>query len=168
MIHGSTTTNVTFEGNAKDIDNLIGTVREKYGKEGILTSQVSEYIVDVLDTLDIVFVKKISDTAVELTVDESGGPDIDIYDEISKTFSLQYVLRSTDPDYGVYINTDSSGKYYKEKYFIDDGNEYLFYSNAEEMIRDFRLSDFDVNTVEEIKKICSEDKDMVFGEYREE
>lgn len=58
MIHGSTTTNVTFEGNAKDIDNLIGTVREKYGKEGILTSQVSEYIVDVLDTLDIVFVKK--------------------------------------------------------------------------------------------------------------
>lgn len=78
------------------------------------------------------------------------------------------MLRSTDPDYGVYINTDSSGKYYKEKYFIDDGNEYLFYSNAEEMIKDFKLSGFDVNTVEEIKKICSEDKDMVFGEYREE
>ena len=46
------------------------------------------------------------------------GPMTEMYDWMAKTYELEYVLCAEEPGCQVYVNTDTEGNYYQDRYYI--------------------------------------------------
>lgn len=63
-------------------------------------------------------ISSIEGNAFQIDVETKYTPDPRIWDEILKAYpDIRYVYRAEEPEFGVFINTDSSGKYFPEKYY---------------------------------------------------
>jgi hypothetical protein len=93
---------------------------------------------------------------------------------------ISYVYRAEEPSNGYFVNTDSSGEYFPEKYLIDayledyedlDSEWYDYYETTDDVLNDAsRVLKRKVNSLKELKVIAryiSENSDNSFFNINE-
>jgi len=107
---------------------------------------------------------------VYFRLEEPYEPNFQAYDAVAELYKLNYYILATEPSGRVFINTDSEGKYFPERYyfeiFIEDNtldNELLTALRSLYEIRyieDFEtiqgiLKDYSIKTEEDMQNLCS-------------
>ena len=62
---------------------------------------------------------EIDKTHVRIDIETAWGPIPELYDEMAKLYDLKYVYCAEEPGSEVYINTDSEGRFFVERYYLD-------------------------------------------------
>jgi hypothetical protein len=116
---------------------------------------------------DIEYDKKTQTTTMR--IEEEWDPAIEVYEKIAEIYKLKFYLLAEEPDGEIFVNTDTEGKYFTEKYYFE------FYNNNEEiennLIRVLKelddimyfdsfneiheyLKDYNINTEEDMEYFC--------------
>lgn len=116
---------------------------------------------------DIEYNEKTKTTIIR--TEEEWEPAIEVYKKIAEIYNLKFYLLAEEPGGEIFVNTDTEGKYFTEKYYFE------FYNNNEEiesnLIRILKklddimyfdsfdeihehLKDYNVNTEEDMEYFC--------------
>lgn len=60
-----------------------------------------------------------------LSTDAAWSPLAEAYTAIANTYGVKFVMQSTEPEEGIYYNTDDSGIYFPDRYLVNIRNEEL-------------------------------------------
>lgn len=103
-------------------------------------------------------------------IEEAYKPHIEVYNAIAETYNLKYYLLAEEPGNKIFINTDTEGKYFDEKYYFE-----LFFENEQEIdtelfsklqkLNDIRyfdnfdmfkkiLEEYNIKTEDDMKRLC--------------
>lgn len=66
-----------------------------------------------VDTLEL------QENGVYVISEDAWAPMFDFYDLIAELYGLQYVLMAEEPGNGLYLNTDTEGRYFPERYMLE-------------------------------------------------
>lgn len=78
---------------------------------------------DKLPLRGIVTYIEYNDDNILLDVDAAWTPLYETYQAIANTYQVEFVMQSTEPGCNIYINTDYSGQYFPDRYFISVEDE---------------------------------------------
>jgi len=120
------TTNVMFYGNRdkvkklyEDWDTAINVIAE--GDDGWLGRLLvyngidcnEVYCRGFVDTLEL------QEDGLYVISDDAVVPMLSFYNLIAVIYGLQYVLTAEEPGLGLYLNTDTEGRYFPERYMLE-------------------------------------------------
>ncbi|KNZ70304.1 hypothetical protein Tfer_0864 [Thermincola ferriacetica] len=128
---------------------------------------------------------------VVLVSDDAWAPMWGAYDRFAEMYDLSYVLKAEEPGLEVYINTDSEGRFFPDKYVFefygDPGGSYeigdrklgavfeelkeiRYFQNWDEIRRVVKKHGFQgIETLEDFKKLVEQhrDKGVFFYQFEE-
>ena len=132
-------------------------------KQGVDTKELScrGFISDV----------ELNEGNVRLSMDTAWGPLSEVYDIIAEKYGMNYVYIAEEPSMSVFINTDTEGIYFNDRYYLDffevedleldEGKlaeygerleeisgESLYFSSFDEVLEMFAAFDFGVTDID--------------------
>jgi len=170
-------TEVIFEGkNAEKLySDWKNALKESSEKEGYVWfgilfdyKNIEDIEVNKMFVDDVEFDKDAE--TVYFRLEEPYEPNFEAYDAVADLYKLNYYILAEEPSGRVFINTDSEGKYFPEKYYfelyaedISVNNELLTalqklneirYIEDFETIREI-LKNYEIETEEDMAKLCT-------------
>ncbi len=116
-----------------------------------------------------------------LSTDAAWTPLFDAYAAIADIYGVEFVMLSIEPGVGIYYNTDTSGKYFPDRYMVSIRNEELVtpsgeritekleYDNpfalAEDILTCFQALGYEAESFEALKDLLA-DTDIYIHEFK--
>lgn len=115
-----------------------------------------------------------------LSTDAAWTPLLEAYAAIADTYGVEFMMLSIEPGEGIYYNTDTSGKYFPDRYMVSIRNEELVtpsgeritekleYDNpfalAEDILACFQALGYEAESFEALKDLL-EESDIYIHEF---
>ena len=108
-----------------------------------------------------------------LSTDTAWSPLYEAYESISEAYNISFVMQSIEPGEGIYINTDTPGRFFPDKYTISFPDEAFItpsgvsigtnledgepFDSDESLLKRFKKLGYIADSVETLKSILEED-----------
>ena len=115
---------------SKCSDRLCNIANIILGSSNSITHEIS-------GTIECIY--EMEGSSFQVDVDSKYTPDATLWDVMLKSYpSIKYVYKAEEPSYGVFINTDTSGKYFPERYYA------MLIKDDEIILEDYFIEESDV------------------------